>query len=159
MGFVSHCLTFYLLYRIYQNLQHNETNSEFNKMLAAGTIFCRFLRIYCCYAGEIKLNEAGLKIYRLGANCLIKKSLRCSPLSNKNISSTMLSKLMHTDCECLLIYPSKIGFALENVFSMVIVSCLAVYVAGLPGLIGILLFLSYMAVRACFKKLINKVEK
>lgn len=42
---------------------------------------------------------------------------------------------------------------------MAIVSCLAVYVAGLPGLIGILLFLSYMAVRACFKKLINKVEK
>lgn len=159
IGYVCHCVTPLLLFYIYENMVENRTSSTDNKILVLSVVLCRLLRTFGCYYGEIQQNKAGLKMYRLVTNSILKKTILCSPLTNKNISTTELSKMMHTDCSVLLMYPAKLSYFLENVLSFIALSGIVLFVSGLPGLIGILLIGANLFFRILFKKVINKVEK
>jgi len=122
-------------------------------------VMCRLLRVFCCYYGEMSLNEIGLKMYQLVSLIITKKTLKCSPLSNKNIKSSELTKMMHTDCYNIITYPARIGVMVENTITHICLPLIAVHVAGLPGLIGILLLFTALFLRFAFKKMLATGEK
>ena len=98
-------------------------------------------------------------MYKLVAKTIVMKTLKCSPLSNKNISMTKLSKMMHTDCSMLIIYPSKLGLAIDHTLNQIISSAIVIYVSGFAGLIGILFLLLTMLLRYLMKIKIDEAAK
>jgi hypothetical protein len=72
---------------------------------------------------------------------------------------TKLSKMMHTDCSMLIIYPTKLGSAIENTINQIISSAIIVYVSGLAGFIGIVFLLITMLIRYLMKKKIDDTGK
>lgn len=97
-------------------------------------------------------------MYRLITNALLKKTILCSPLTNKNISETELTKTMQTDCYMFLIYPAKLSFFLENLVTFFTLSAIILYSAGFAGFIGILLLTATMLFRFVFKKFVNRID-
>lgn len=97
-------------------------------------------------------------MYRLAANAILKKTILCSPITNKNISAAGLSNMMHADCSVMLLYPSKLSYFIENVVSFVLLSGIIIFVSGLPGIIGIICIGCILIFRYAFKKLTNKVD-
>jgi len=98
-------------------------------------------------------------MYRLVSNAIVKKTFKCSPLTNKNISVTHLNKMMDTDCSILLLYPAKLAYFIENIMVFVILSVLVIYVASWPGVIAISLVAANLFFRFLFKKSINDIDK
>jgi hypothetical protein len=98
-------------------------------------------------------------MYRLAANAILKKTILCSPITNKKISATGLSNMMHADCSAMLMYPSKLSYLIENVVSFVLLSGIIIFVSGLPGIIGILGIAGNLIFRYVFKRFVNKVDK
>lgn len=98
-------------------------------------------------------------MYRLTTNTILKKTILCSPLTNKDISVTALSNMMHSDCSVMLMYPAKLSYLIENLVSFVLLSGIIVYVSGLPGLIGILCVGANLLFRYFFKKFTQNVDK
>lgn len=45
-----------------------------------------------------QLQVVGLKMYKLISEAIVRKSLSCSVLSNKKITISEMSKIMHIDC-------------------------------------------------------------
>ena len=158
-GVFCHSITPLLLYFIYDNIIQDRVHSLDNKILVLAVVICRIFRTFCCYYGEIKQNKAGLKMYRLMVNAIVKKTIACSPLTNKNISATQLSKTMQTDCSLLLLYPVKLSFFIENIISFVMLSAIILYAAGFAGFIGICMVGTYLIFRFLFKKVINRIDK
>ena len=97
-------------------------------------------------------------MYRLMSNAITKKTFNCSPLTNKNISVTEMSKMMHSDCAMLLVYPAKLSLVMDNAVLFVILSGTILFVAGIPGLIGILLTAANLAIRFLFRKGMKKID-
>lgn len=91
-------------------------------------------------------------MYQLVSLAITKKTLKCSPLSNKNISASDLTKMMHNDCYNIITYPAKIGVMLEMTITHICLPVIAVYVAGMPGAIGIGLLFTVLVMRFLFKK-------
>lgn len=98
-------------------------------------------------------------MYRLVSNAIVKKTFKCSPLTNKKISVTHLSKMMDTDCSILLMYPAKYAYFIENILCFLLLSVLVIYVASWPGVIGIFLVAANLFFRFLFKKAINDMDK
>ena len=98
-------------------------------------------------------------MYRLVSNAIVKKTFKTSPLTNKKISVTHLSKMMDTDCSILLMYPAKYAYFIENILCFVLLSVLVIYVASWPGVIGIFLVAANLFFRFLFKKAINDMDK
>lgn len=98
-------------------------------------------------------------MYRLVSNAIVKKTFKCSPLTNKKISVTHLNKMMDTDCSILLLYPAKLAYFIENILCFVLLSVLVIYVASWPGVIGISLVGANLFFRFLFKKAINNMDK
>lgn len=158
-GNLAHTATPWLLFYIYVNVVSHNYQSTQNKILIASVIVCRIIRVYCGYYGEILQNQAGVKMYRLLSNAIVKKTFKCSPLTNKKISVTHLNKMMDTDCSILLLYPAKLAYFIENILVFVILSVLVIYVASWPGVIGISLVALNLLFRFYFKKTINDMDK
>ena len=97
-------------------------------------------------------------MYRLVSNAVVKKTFKCSPLTNKKISATNLNKMVDTDCSILLMYPVKYAYFIENILCFVLLSVLVVYVASWPGVIGISLVAANLFFRFLFKRAINKMD-
>lgn len=157
-GNFCHCLTAYLLYFLYLNVAHKTYQTTQNKILIGAIVLCRIIRVYCGYYGEILQNQAGVKMYRLVSNAVVKKTFKCSPLTNKKISATNLNKMVDTDCSILLMYPVKYAYFIENILCFVLLSVLVVYVASWPGVIGISLVAANLFFRFLFKRAINKMD-
>ena len=98
-------------------------------------------------------------MYRLTANLILKKTILCSPLTNKDISATNLSNMMHSDCSVMLMYPAKLPYLIENVVSFILLSGIIIYVSGLPGLIGIVCLGTILIFRYAFKKFVGKIDE
>lgn len=100
-----------------------------------------------------------MKLYRLVSNTILQKTFQVSPLTNKKISITHLNKMMDSDCSLLMMYPAKLAYFIENIICFVILSIFVIYVAGLPGIIGITLVAANLFLRMLFKKKINVMDK
>lgn len=159
IGNLCHCATPVLLYFIYINVTHNAYLTPANRLLVFIVVGCRIIRVYCGYYGEILQNQAGVKMYRLVANAIVKKTFRCSPLTNKKISVTHLNKMMDTDCSILLMYPAKLAYFIENILCFLILATLVILVGGWPGVIGICLVGANLIFRFLFKKIINNMDR
>ena len=86
----------------------------------------------------MKIKEIGLEMYRLTAYAIIKKTLRCSPLSNQNLSVSDMTKMMHNDCAMILNYPAKLAQLLDYSLNIIISTTIVIYVSGLSGFLGFL---------------------
>lgn len=117
------------------------------------------LRIICGYYSDMKLNEIGLRMYHLVCMAVTSKTLSCSPLSNKKISSSQLTKMMHNDCYNIINYPSKMGVLIEMIITHTCLPIIAIYVAGVPGAIGIALLFAAIFLRFIFKKQLAEGDK
>lgn len=153
MGTFCHMIGPLLLFYIYKNIAEGNIKSSQNQALVIAIVVCRLIRVLGCYYGDIEQNKAGLKIYRLMANAILKKTINCSPLTNKNISSAELSKMMHSDCSVLQMYPAKLSYMIENGVAFVVLSGTIIWVSGLIGIIGILLLGANFLFRYLFRKL------
>lgn len=122
-------------------------------------VICRIIRVFCCYYGDIEQNKAGLKLYRLTANAILKKTIKCSPLTNRKISVTELSKMMHSDCSVLQLYPPKLSYMIENGIAFVVLSGTIIWTSGIPGIIAILLLGANFLFRYLFRKLMMSTER
>ena len=107
----------------------------------------------------MKFNEIGLKMYQLVCMAVTTKTLRCSPLSNKKISPSQLTKMMHNDCYNIISYPAKVGVMIEMIITHAILPVIAIYVAGVPGAIGIALLFIIIILRFIFKRQLAAGDK
>jgi len=94
-------------------------------------------------------------MYQLISEAIIRKSLNCSTLSNKKITVSEMSKIMHIDCEKLMYYPIKNASVVEGVLYFILLSALVVYLAGLAGAIGLVCLSLLVSIRYCMKKIIK----
>ena len=152
-------MTVYLLYFLYINVVNKRYQTTQNILLLIGVVLTRIIRVCCGYYGDIIQNQIGVKMYRLAANAIVKKTLKCSPLTNKKISPTNLNKMMDTDCSILLMYPQKYSYFIENILCFILLSALVIYVATWPGVIGIVLIAANLFFRLLFKKAINAMDR
>ena len=104
-------------------------------------------------------NQAGVKMYRLASNAVVKKTLKCSPLTNKKISATNLNKMVDTDCSIILLHPTRYATFIENILNFILLSALVVYVSAWPGVIGIVLIGANLFFRFLFKRAIGSMDK
>jgi hypothetical protein len=93
-------------------------------------------------------------MYQLVTLAVAKKTLKCSPLSNKNILGSELTKMMHTDCYNIITYPARFGVMLEYTLTHIISPAIGVAVAGIPGVIAIALLFTSLFLRFMFKRVL-----
>ena len=137
---------------------HKQIQSTQSIILVSAIVLSRIIRVYCGYYGDILQNQTGVKMYRLTMNVVVKKTMNCSPTTNKEISATNLNKMVDTDCSILLMYPAKSSYFVENILCFVMLSVLVIYVASWPGVIGIGLVAANLFFRFLFKKAINNMD-
>jgi len=112
----------------------------------------RILKILFSFYGEMKLKEIGLEMYRLTAYAIIRKTLRCSPLSNQHLSISEMTKMMHNDCTMIMNYPTKIALVLDYSLNIIISAAIVIYVSGLSGFLGLLFMFATLFVRFLVKQ-------
>lgn len=98
----------------------------------------RILKILFLFYGEMKLKEIGLKMYRLTAYAAIRKTLRCSPLSNQNLSISEMTKMMHNDCTMIMNYPANLAQLLDYGLNLIISAAIIISISGLSGFLGLI---------------------
>lgn len=67
--------------------------------------------------------------------------------------------MMHNDCYNIISYPSKLGVMIEMIITHICLPVIAIYVAGVPGAIGIALLFIVIFLRFIFKKNLAAGEK
>lgn len=60
--------------------------------------------------------------------------------------------MMHNDCYNIISYPPKLGVMVEMIITHICLPIIAIYVAGVPGVIGIALLFIAIFTRFIFKK-------
>ena len=150
-----HILTAFLLYFIFKDILNHEYKSYQNMLLTGLIILVSITHPFLTNYADNCLHEVGLKMHQLISLAIIRKSLSCSTLSNKNITISEMSKIMHIDCEKLLHYPIKNASVVEGGLYFVLLSTLVVYLAGWPGLIGLICLSLLVSIRYCMKKIVK----
>ena len=105
----------------------------------------------------MKLKQIGLEMYRLTAYAVIKKTFRCSPLSNQNLSASEMTKMLHNDCAMIMNYPAKLALVLDYSLNLVISAALVIYVSGLSGFFGLLFMFATLFVRFLLKQKVESI--
>ncbi len=121
-------------------------------------IIIAVLRPFLTQFADRRLHAIGFQMYRLMSEALVRKSLKCSVLSNKGISISEMSEIMHIECEKLLTYPSKSVAVVEGALYIVFLSGFIVYLGGLGGLIGIICFILMISIRFCLRSTFTRTE-
>lgn len=100
----------------------------------------------------MKIKEIGLEMYRLTAYAIVRKTFRCSPLSNQTLSVSDMTKMMHNDCAMIMNYPTKLALVLDYSLNIIISTAIVIYVSGLSGFLGLLFMFATLFVRFLVKQ-------
>ena len=126
-------------------------------MLILIIVVSRVFRILFSFYAEMKLKELGLRMYRLTVYAIIKKTFRCSPLSNQNLSVSQMVKMMHNDCFMVMSYPNKLALVLDYSANLFISTAIIIHVSGISGLLGLLFLFSTLLIRFLVKQKVDAI--
>ena len=79
------------------NMNNHEYNSASNIKLVAAIVIIKLIKPFLRVYTEEKLHTIGQKMYNILAKDVLTKSLKVSLLSNKQVTSSQLIKIMQVD--------------------------------------------------------------
>lgn len=98
-------------------------------------------------------------MHKIITKAILRKTLRVSLLSNKDVTSSELIKMMQIDVDKIETYPMIKSYVIGHVYSIIFSLAVIVFLFRFAGFIGILVLIITILIRICFLKTIYKFEE
>jgi ABC-type bacteriocin/lantibiotic exporter with double-glycine peptidase domain len=108
---------------------------------------------------ERKLRKIGKEMHNIISRAVLAKTFSVSLLSNNNISSSELLKLMQVDMDRVMAFPEIQTYLFSNLCGVGTNIFVTIFLFGWAGLIGIVVFVATLLVRFAFKNTLNEYDE